>query len=264
MELENTGRYRRSRKAAENLGFVPSEVFAHPDVIKQAPELFDYYRMLACLPAKGLSQIFSRAADRSMEAKCARLNSMIGELLETAYELPPDRILHTLYAEAGSEWQGTWVNRIGQAAALAVEAVIIGYIEAKKLTIMPKAAASIKDGKFVLKSGITIQFGSEPDVEFRAKDGTLLCVIEIKGSADRAGAQTRLGETKKSFAKAKRENRHCITIFMPSVLTSAVEAQLKSEGEVDKVYDLLAVTQIPVTKREFLRELFHHILREQV
>ena len=252
------------REAAENLGFVPSEVFAHPDAIRQAPELFDYYRMLACLPAKGLSQIFSGAADRSMEAKCARLNTMIGELLETAYELPPDRILHTLYAEAGSEWQGTWVNRIGQAAALAVEAVIIDYIEAKKLTIAAKAAASIKNGKFVLTSGITIQFGSEPDVEFRAADGSLLCVIEIKGSADRAGAQTRLGETKKSFAKAKRENRHCITIFMPSVLTPAVEAQLKSEGEVDKVYDLLAVTQTLAKKREFLRELFHHILREQV
>jgi hypothetical protein len=89
-----------ARTAAENLGLIPSEVFAHPDAIEQAPELFDYYRMLACLPAKGLSQIFSGVADRSMEAKCARLNSMIGELLETAYELPPDRILHTLYARA--------------------------------------------------------------------------------------------------------------------------------------------------------------------
>ena len=73
-----------ARQAAEDLGFVPSEVFAHPEAIAQAPELFDYYRLLACLPAKGLSQIFAGAADRSMQAKCARLNAMIGALLGTA------------------------------------------------------------------------------------------------------------------------------------------------------------------------------------
>lgn len=253
-----------ARQAAADLGFVPSEVFAHPEAISQAPELFDYYRLLACLPAKGLSQIFTGAADRSMQAKCARLNAMIGELLGTAYELNSERILNTLYAEAGCEWQGTWVNQIGQAAALAVESVIIEYIEAKKLTLAPTALASSKKGKIVLKSGTTIAFGSEPDVEFRAKDGSLLCVIEIKGSADRAGAQTRLGETKKSFAKAKKENQHCVTIFMPSVLTSAVEKQLKSEGEVDKVFDLLAATQEQKAKRHFLREIFFFVLREKV
>lgn len=253
-----------ARKAAEDLGFVPSEVFAHPTAISQVPELFDYYRMLACLPAKGLSQIFSGAADRSIDAKCARLNAMIGELLGTAYELNSERILYTLYAEAGSEWQGTWVNQIGQTAALAVEEVIIKYIESRKLTLAPTALASVVKGRIVLKSGVTIAFGSEPDIEFRAQDGSLLCVIEIKGSADKAGAQTRLGETKKSFAKAKKENQHCVTVFMPSVLTASVERQLKSEGEVDKVFDLLSVTQQTKAKRDFLKEIFFFVLREQV
>lgn len=253
-----------ARQAAEKLGFVPSEVFAHPIVIGQLPELFEYYRLLACLPGKGLSQIMTGASDHSMTAKCVLLNNMIGELLQIQLELSLDRIGHTLFAEAGSEWQGTWVNRIGQAAALAVEVVIVEYLEAKKLTIEPKATDSIKEGRIVLKSGITIGFGSEPDVEFRNKDDTLICVIEIKGSADRAGAQTRLGETKKSFAKAKKENRHCKTIFMPSVLTPSVEKQLKSEGEVDQVFDLLSVTKDATARKKFLKELFHFVLREKV
>jgi hypothetical protein len=35
---------------------------------------------------------------------------------------------------------------------------------------------------------------------------------------DKAGAWTRLGEAKKSFAKAKAENAHCSTIYLAAVL----------------------------------------------
>ena len=35
---------------------------------------------------------------------------------------------------------------------------------------------------------------------------------------DKAGARTRLGEAKKSFAKAKAENAHCSTIYLAPVL----------------------------------------------
>src|SRR5205823_3253718 len=45
-----------ARQVAERLGFVPSEVFAHPEVLRKSPDLQKYYRLLACLPAKGLAR----------------------------------------------------------------------------------------------------------------------------------------------------------------------------------------------------------------
>src|SRR2546425_7373425 len=38
-----------ARQVAERRGFVPSEVFAHPEVLRKNPDLQKYYRLLACL-----------------------------------------------------------------------------------------------------------------------------------------------------------------------------------------------------------------------
>ena len=101
-------------------------------------------------------------------------------------------------------------------------------------------------------------------MECRNKKRELICVIEIKGSTDKAGAQTRLGETKKSFTKAKLENPRCHTIFLPSVLTPAVEKQLKTEREIDQVFDLLAILKDEEKRAAFLEELFKFHLREKI
>lgn len=252
-----------ARAAAARFGFVPGEVFAHPDVIEAEPTLFDYYRMLACLPQKGLAQIMRGATDRSLAAKCVLLNGMLGELLQQIVTFDSQRIGYTLFAEAGSEWQGTLANRKGQAAALDLKRVIVEYVVAKKLLSSNDKFDLVKTSRFTLKSGTTIAFASEPDVEIRNAVGTLVCVIEIKGSTDPAGAQTRLGETKKSFAKAKRENRHCKTIFLPSVVTPAVNKQLASDTDIDQVFELPHIVHDAILRRKFLDELFHYILRER-
>ncbi|MEO5804033.1 MAG: hypothetical protein ABIR24_10930 [Verrucomicrobiota bacterium] len=92
----------------------------------------------------------------------------------------------------------------------------------------------------------------------------LLCVIEVKGSGDKAGAQTRLDETKKSFTKAKLENPRCTTIFLPSILTPAVEKQLLNKRDIDKVFNLLDLFKDGPKKEEFVAELFKFILREKI
>jgi len=88
------------------------------------------------------------------------------------------------------------------------------------------------------------------------------CVIEIKASADKAGAQTRLGETKKSFTKAKLENPRCHTIFLPSVLTPSVQKQLTTERDIDQVFNLVAILRDDAKRIEFLEEFFRFRLRE--
>ncbi len=47
----------QAKAACERLGFTPGEIFAHPEVLQQKPELFEYYRLIGCLPNKGLGQI---------------------------------------------------------------------------------------------------------------------------------------------------------------------------------------------------------------
>ncbi len=254
-----------ARKAAENLGFVPSEVFAHPDIIAAHPELLDYYRLMACLSKKGLAQIKSGALTKNKLALCRLLNGFLSSLLAITAKASREGLLNTIFAEAGTEWQGTWVNSIGLQASQALEQILAIYAAQQGL-LDTVATAKLNEKKrgLVLKSGTILLFGSEPDVECRSKMGELISVIEIKGSADKAGAQTRLGETKKSFTKAKLENPRCHTIFLPSVLTPAVEKQLKTEREIDQVFDLLAILKDEGKRAAFLKEFFKFRLREDI
>jgi hypothetical protein len=254
-----------AREAADSLGFVPGEVFAHPEILAARPELADYYRLLACLPNKGLAQIKSGAVPLNAIALCRLLNGFLSSLLTTTAKASRESLLNAIFAEAGAEWQGSWVNSIGLQASHAVEQILANYaVEHGLLDISATARLCEKHSGLALRSGTVLLFGSEPDVECRNKKRELICVIEIKGSTDKAGAQTRLGETKKSFTKAKLENPRCHTIFLPSVLTPAVEKQLKTEREIDQVFDLLAILKDEEKRAAFLEELFKFHLREKI
>jgi hypothetical protein len=148
-------------------------------------------------------------------------------------------------------------------AAQELELLISKFAKNKLVDMGKTQLAAEEENCLVLKSGTRIIFGFEPDVECRSASGELLCVIEIKGSADTAGAQSRLGETKKSFTKAKLENARCVTIFLPSVVTPAVERQLRTERDIDKVFNLLEIFKNRTKRAEFLTELLKFILREK-
>jgi hypothetical protein len=254
-----------ARAVADSLEFVPSEVFAHPEIISADPELADYYRLMACISKKGMGQITSAAVRNDPLVLCRFLNGFLSSLLVLTAEASRESLLNTIFAEAGSEWQGIWANLIGAEAAKTLEQFLTSYAEEKEL-LDTSATATLNKTKrgIVLKSGTTLRCGSEPDVECRDKDRVLICVIEIKGSTDKAGAQTRLGETKKSFTKAKLENPRCHTIFLPSVLTPAVKEQLKTERDIDQVFDLLAIIRDEEKRAGFLEELFKFRLREKI
>lgn len=255
-----------ARAAADKLGLVPSEVFAHPDAVGKNEALLKYYRLLACLPGKGLAQIRKKSAKSSrVEDTCILLNQFLSRLIVATGRTSRETLLGTMHAEAGSEWQGTWVNNIGQTAAIEVEKIIRDFAEQNNLIAVAEAADQTPDESvIVLKSGTTIAFGSEPDVEIRNAKKELICVIEIKGSTDKAGAQTRLGETKKSFTKAKAENVRCHTIFLPSIATQSVKKQLETERDIDQVFDLLHIFRDKKKRTAFLIELFKFRLREKV
>ncbi len=264
-DWEKLGITNTAREAAKKLGFVPSEVFVHPDVIAKKPVLVEYYRLLSCLPNKGLAQIKTPKSKTDSLALCRLLNGFLSSMLPVTAKASRESLLNTVFAEAGTEWQGTWVNSIGLQASEALEQILSGFAAHRGLIdVTATAKLAETERGLVLNSGSVIRFGSEPDVECRSSSNELVCVIEIKGSADRAGAQTRLGETKKSFTKAKLENARCHTIFLPSVLTPAVRKQLKTERDIDQVFDLLAIVRDEAQRLEFLEELFKFRLREKI
>ncbi len=185
----------------------PHKVFAHPGILEKHPRLIAYYRNLVAISQKGMAQLglrtsrFERVKPAKMPTEiamilCEVLNRIISNVVQTlpAFGLSAGR--DVAFAEIGTEIQGTWANTIGKGASKAVEDMFAAYLDELGRGTRDSA------GHYTLNNGWKIVFGSEPDVKFVDASGVEQIVIEIKGSLDRAGAQTRYGEAKKSFAKA--------------------------------------------------------------
>jgi len=273
--LSNLGILDQAFSIVNKASIEPAHIFCNPSVIEQEPDLLGYYRNLAALSQKGLSQILSGRVHKSgkedsrerLRATVRILNQIISSVIIDAKGFSLSLAQNTILSEMGTEIQGTWVNIIGQGAAKAVEGIIHDYAQAggfisstekKEVSVSGKKRKQIH---LVLTNDWRIVFSAEPDVAIRDPKGRLQVAIEIKGSMDKAGAQTRLGEAKKSFAKAKAENAHCSTIYLASCFTDAVLSQLKTEREVDLHFNLIEILADKAKKIQFLKELFHYQIR---
>ncbi|MGA2175306.1 MAG: hypothetical protein ABSH38_10025 [Verrucomicrobiota bacterium] len=92
-----------ARQTAQLLDFVPSEVFAHPQALADAPALEEYYRILACLSANKLAQIISVDERHTPFALSRFLNVVISSRLEGMAIDSGQSLLYTIFAE--TEWQ---------------------------------------------------------------------------------------------------------------------------------------------------------------
>ena len=115
----------------------------------------------------------------------------------------------------------------------------------------------MKDSGFKLDNGWTIIFANEPDVAFFDAFGVKQIAIEIKGSLDKAGAQTRYGEAKKSFVKQMTENPRCHTVYLASCFTDAVIEQIRRDGQVREWFNLTSILYDKPERKRFLNRLFH-------
>ena len=266
-DLPLVGISKKALSIIQKMAINPALVFCHPKILMECPETIDYYRNLAALSRKGLSQILSGRIRKSSESVAKTLNEIISGIIVDTEGFSLSLAREALIAEIGTEIQGTWVNIIGKGAARAVEGIIHDYASGKGyIKTLEKIAVRIeeksrKQTHIVLKNGWRIIFASEPDVSIRSPQGKLSVAIEIKGSMDKAGAQTRLGEAKKSFSKAKTENAHCLTIYLASCFTEAVYFQLKTDRDVDMHFNLIDILADEQKKQNFLRELFHYRIR---
>lgn len=246
----------------QKAGGSPHQVFAHPKLVWERPHLIAYYRNIVTISKKGIGQILfstegyesgrKKKIDSADAAKvCEALNRILSGVIEEFPDYTVELSRQAILAEIGTELQGTWANTIGQGAAKAVERLLREYIEEKRI-------GKRTDGrKFELKNGWRIVFGSEPDAAFFDSAGVKQIAIEIKGSLDVAGAQTRYGEAKKSFAKQLAENPRCHTVYLASCFTDAVIQQIKQDGQVREWFNLTSILYDPSERKRFLSRIFH-------
>ncbi len=241
-------------KKVQAVGVPPHHLFAHPNVLSDNPGLLEYYRLLACLPKKGLDQLCRGAiGEQRHQRRLFWLNRFLSALVEDS--LAGSEMLRSclVYAQAGSELQGSWVNEIGKNASDRVWNLLTDFAR--------RNGWRVEGNKIVLPNSVQLTRQSEPDIEARSAQGNLLAVVEIKGSLDPAGAQTQYGEAKKSFQKALSENPRCETIYLASCLTDAVRELIEKDGQVRRLYDLTRLLTDQAYQNEFLTDLFSHVLR---
>jgi len=261
-DLSELGISATAFRKVEKAGGLPHQVFAHPGVISARPYLIAYYRNIITLSKKGIAQILFRT--ESLEARkrqeitpaqaiclCHTLNQILSGVIDDLPEYKVSLSRQAILAEIGTELQGAWANAVGRGAAKAVEALVSEYIARKGLGQHTRAR------QFHLNNGWAIHFGSEPDVAFVDPNGITQIAIEIKGSLDVAGAQTRYGEAKKSFQKQIQQNPRCHTVYLASCYTDAVIAQIKADGQLRDWYNLTSILYDEEEKNRFLERLFH-------
>jgi hypothetical protein len=255
VSVESLERLRRA-------GGVPHQVFAHPDVITDRPHLIAYYRNIVTLSKKGISQVLfstekyeSRQKEhldreRSMSI-CQALNRIVSAVIEELPDYTVQLGRQALLAEIGAEIQGTWNNALGKGAAKEVKRIFTEYVTQRGIG-SPTGKSLIE-----LHNGWRIVFASEPDVAFLDADGIKRIAIEIKGSLDVNGAQTRYGEAMKTFAKQLADNPRCHTVYLASCFTDAVIAQIRDDGKVREWFNLTSILYDPSEKQRFLNRVFH-------
>jgi hypothetical protein len=243
-------------------------VFCHPEILSGCPNAIEYYRLLAALPAKGLGQVVKGfRGQHRIAAKIRAVNTHISAILDESRGFSLDGMRDLMFAEVGSEIQGTWVNLVGQGAAQHLREILEEVARQRGLVDRVETAKTAQGDKTValrtihLRKGWSIVFGSEPDVSIFDPQGVIQCAMEIKGSMDVSGAQTRYGEAKKSFAKALKVNPRCETIYLFSCMTPSVQQQIRDDGEVRKTYNLTDIFVNEAERDRFLDEVFHHIIR---
>jgi len=247
-------------------------VFAHPDILSERKHLFDYYQNLAATSKKGVGQLLSgTTGEHRLLERCRLLNRITSSVIESVKNFALDHARDVMIAEVGSEVQGSWVNRIGAGAAKAVQDMLTSYarnkgyvqsVEKKKHTVRAgRSRKTVSETSLILTNGWQIVYSSEPDIAIYDPRGVLRSAIEVKGSMDKAGAQTRFGEAKKSFAKALRQNQRCETIYLASCFTDSLINHIQENGQVRKYYNLSEILTDARQRQEFLQEIFKFIIR---
>lgn len=212
-------------------GVRDEEVFATPTMLRFAPGLLAYYRLMLGISQKafykaatGLTfvkametrQELTAAADPLLDDLCRDLNTAMATLL---HALPAGSIRQDVeqlpILTLGAQADGSWRTQIGSKAT---KAVFEAMKQIVRLEGHPYTETDVSI-TVVNNSGreVTLALAPDPDVVIREAFGSsseYKAAIEIKGGTDYANVHNRAGEAEKSHTKAAADGAGmCWTII---------------------------------------------------
>lgn len=242
-------------------GIKPVIVFANPEILQTILGSTAYYRMLAMVSQKSMSQIGGSVTNfetgtkfpdkEKAEFLASHLNQIISHLIETDEKLNAREFDIWRGMSAGSQAQGSWQNAKGEQAEILLRGMIEKRINSKGL------AKEITDTEIALKNGKIIAFSSEPDISV-LENGLLLIAIEVKGGIDTSAVLERVGAAIKSLKRAKEENPNSITILIMQEVAFSATAQKDIELNKEAINYFFKLEQL--VDNELVKEQFFNLL----
>jgi hypothetical protein len=218
-------------KALHGTGVRDEEVFVIPAVLRHAPGLLAYYRLLLGVSQKAFytttsglivfksmeeRQVVREEADFLLDALCTEMNEAIETLvLALPQATLKDDIRQLPLLTLGAQADGAWRGQIGRDATQGVFEAMKAIVRGKGRT-MVETEISITIENSAGRQ-VTLALAPDPDVVIREEvDGedVYKVAIEIKGGRDYANLHNRVGEAEKSHAKARASGaQDCWTVI---------------------------------------------------
>jgi len=274
-------------------GIQPLLFFVHPRVLSEQPSLLLYYRCVAMVPQKGLTRIAGVGAQRIETGKATKvdkgllqrvvitLNKLLSLLARSFLEtedLKGEHLQAFLYAQAGSQIQGSWNNAIGEQGETAVKEILVRELQPHLRQIVWKDDSSTDSGNarsgelferlgeikvLRLARGYHCVFGSEPDVSLRDPEDAPLLSVEVKAGSDPAGALERYGAAKKSFDHEQGLNPALKKVYVAACLTEEVHRRLDQENPFSHTFLLAELLAERDTQRRFANLFVNEMARRR-
>ena len=201
-------------------GIRDEHVFPTPVLLKAAPTLLGYYRLLLGVPQKSFYQGSTglgrfRAMERhgtlnaqqeaSLPDLCRSMSNVLSDLVRQLSPTVTQRDINELpLLTLGQQFQGANNVRIGQQA---IEDVFHAVAEIVKHHATQRTERQITITN-ASNRRVVITLASDPDIRIEEEFSGALrkkVAIEIKGGTDRSNAHNRAGEAEKSHQNAKDE-----------------------------------------------------------
>ncbi|MEW9806432.1 XcyI family restriction endonuclease [Mesorhizobium marinum] len=264
----------------QQLGIDPKVVFCHPDILSHDPSLSLYYRGMSTLSLKAIREYAGsvesaesgkgrKFSAKQLPALTSTYNQFISAIIGGVDDWTPDDGHRAIIATMGITLDGVMRNKIGEVAEGHVRKMVVVAAHEAGLILEPPINDEILakeplPRRYLLDGDVRMTFGAEPDISFHKVAGdqnTLVCVIEIKGGTDPAGALERYGAAQKSFQSALGENNKCQNFFLSAVYTDELTKRIAADALVHRFYDIIELLEDKDVRDTFLKEVFHFTLR---
>lgn len=268
----------------------PIQVFCHPRLLREYPQLLAYYRNIAALSQKSVGYLINvdvkkyendqsnshTALTTQQVFSLTRLfNEHISLVIDSSIQsFTGEELNAMLLTSTGAQIDGAWRNAIGEEAEKVVQRLLVKEAVKRGLLIafMPRVGAVIERygsenfeeqlGNIEKYRGIqlanqtSILFSSEPDITLMGKNGIPWGVIEIKGGTDPAGALERYGAAKKSFENTLKDAPDAETILIASCLTNEVKERISNDNTITSSFNLTEIIKEKEKYNKFVDLVF--------